>query len=453
LKKIFIKDIIIFRIYKGGTFINFVSGYYKINNILKRWMNVKKRMFMIFSFIFVLTILAACGNSAIQSSSNSDSTNETDNSTEQQGESENKGSVKVGSILPFSGVYASLGKDLSDGMKLYFDSIDWEVEGKKIELIEEDTEADPQVALRRVRKLMDQDNIDILTGAVSTAVAYAIRGDVDSSKLPYLAAHAGGNDLTRAQKSDYIWRSSFSSWQVGHSMGEWAYENVGEKMYIAAADYAFGREVSTAFKEAYTAAGGEIVGEVYPPLGNNDYASYLTTISGVEADGVYGFFAGSDAARFVQQYEQYGLKDKYTLVGSGWLVSEDLRESIGEAAEGIFASSFWDYSLDTAENQEFVKAYEEAYNRRPTVESLEGFDAARVIVEALTTLEGDVSNSDSIVEAISNVTFTSPRGPIQFDKETHHIIQNMYITETVIEEGRTENKVIQTIDTVQDPGE
>jgi branched-chain amino acid transport system substrate-binding protein len=400
---------------------------------------------MIISFILVLTILPACGNSAIQSSSNS---NDADNQKEQK----DRESIKIGNILPFSGVYASLGKDLSDGMKLYFDSINWEVEGKKIELVEEDTEADPQVALRKLRKLMDQDNIDILNGAVSTAVAYAIRDEVDSKKLPYLASHAGGNDLTRAQRSDYIWRSSFSSWQIGHSMGQWAYENIGDKMYIAAADYAFGKEVSTAFKEAYTAAGGEIVGEVYPPLGNNDYSSYLTTIGGVEADGVYAFFAGSDAVRFVQQYEQFGLKEKFPLVGSGWLVAEDLRETIGIAAEGTFASTFWDYSLDTEENQAFVKAYKEAYDRRPTIESLEGYDAARVIVEALTTLEGDVSDSDKVVEAISNVSFTSPRGQVEFDKETHHIIQNMYITETVLVDGKTENKVIDSIEKVQDPG-
>lgn len=411
-------------------------------------MNMKRNWLMIVSFVFLLTMLAACGNSAIQSDSNS---NQIDSSEEQQSES-NK-TVKIGSILPFSGVYASLGKDLSDGMKLYFDNIDWQVGDTKIELVEEDTEADPQVALRRVRKLMDQDNVDILTGAVSTAVAYAIRDEVDSNKLPYLASHAGGNDLTRTQRSDYIWRSSFSSWQIGHSMGEWAYENVGGKMYIAAADYAFGREVSAAFIDAYTAAGGEVVGEVYPPLGNNDYASYLTTIGGVEADGVYGFFAGSDAVRFVQQYEQYGLKGKLPLLGSGWLVAEDLRESIGTAAEGAFASTFWDYSLETEENIAFVKAYEEAYDRRPTIESLEGYDAARILADALVALDGDVSNPDAIVDAISNVSFVSPRGPIEFDQNTHHIIQNMYITETVLEGDKTENKVLETIDTVQDPGE
>ena len=77
-------------------------------------------------------------------------------------------------------------------------------------------------------------------------------------------------------------------------------------MYVAAADYAFGREASAAFVEAYTEAGGEIVGEVYPPLENNDYASYLTSIANEDVDGVYGFFAGSDASRFVQQYAEYG---------------------------------------------------------------------------------------------------------------------------------------------------
>ncbi|HZH61707.1 MAG TPA: ABC transporter substrate-binding protein [Metabacillus sp.] len=399
-----------------------------------------------FSFILVLTLLAACGNSAINTSSKEEGNDE----ASQQGESAE--TIKIGSILPFSGVYASLGKDLSDGMKLYFDSINWEVEGKRIELIEEDTEADPQVALRKLRKLMDQDNIDILNGAVSTAVAYAIRDEVDAKKLPYLASHAGGNDLTRGKRSDYIWRSSFSSWQIGHSMGEWAFENVGDKIYIAAADYAFGREVSAAFIEAYKNAGGEIVGEVYPPLGNNDYSSYLTTIGGVEADGVYAFFAGSDAVRFVQQFEQFGLKEKFKLVGSGWLVAEDLRETIGNAAEGIFASTFWDYNLEIDENQAFVKAYEEAYNRRPTIESLEGYDAARIIAEAITVTKGDVSDSDKLVEAIANVSFTSPRGEISFDKETHHVIQNMYISETVLSEGKTENKIIDTIEKVQDPG-
>ncbi|RBW70109.1 ABC transporter substrate-binding protein [Bacillus taeanensis] len=397
-------------------------------------MIMKFKLLISLLLIFSMFVMTAC-------------VSDTETAAESDGET-----LKIGALLPASGVYASLGKNLANGMELYFESVNWEVEGKKIEIVYEDTEVDPQVALRKARKLMDQDKVNILTGPVSTAVAYAIRDEVESKKVPLLVSHAGGNDLTRSKRSDYIWRSSFSSWQIGHSLGQWAYDNVGDKLYIAAADYAFGHEVADAFKEAYESAGGTIVEEVFPPLGNNDYASYLTKMNSADADGVYAFFAGSDAVRFVQQYEQYGLKGKVPLIGSGWLVSEDVRGSQGTSGEGINASIFWDYNLDTPENQEFVKAYEAKYNERPSLESLEGYDAARIIVEAVKSLKGDLSSSDNIVKAISEVSFTSPRGPIQFDQETHHIIQNMYIIETEVKDGKTENKVIETIENVQDPG-
>ena len=75
-----------------------------------------------------------------------------------------------------------------------------------------------------------------------------------------------------------------------------------------------------------------------------------------------------------------------------------------------------------------------------------------IIGKAIESLNGDVSDSEKLVEAISNVELTSPRGPIKFDKETHNIIQNIYIMETVVENGATENKVIDTIPDVADPG-
>ena len=390
--------------------------------------------------VVLMVFLSACSSGAISSTSSS---NESSNNSE---------TIKIGALLPTTGVYASLGQNLLNGMELYFEENNWEIAGKKIEVIHEDSEADPQVSLRKLRKLMDQDNIDILTGPISTAVAYALRDEVDKKKLPYLVSHAGGNDLVRSKRSDYIWRSSFSSWQIGHSMGEWAYENVGKKIYLTAADYAFGHEVAEAFKEAYTKAGGEIVDEVYPPLGNNDFSSYLAKMNRDDIDGIYAFYAGSDAVRFVQQYEEYGLKGKIPLIGSGWLNAEDTRPQQKLAPEGIKSTLFWDYNLDTPENKAFVEAYEKKFDQRPSIESLEGYDAAMIIGKAIESLNGDVSDSEKLVEAISNVELTSPRGPIKFDKETHNIIQNIYIMETVVENGATENKVIDTIPDVADPG-
>ncbi|MBT9281872.1 MAG: ABC transporter substrate-binding protein [Hydrogenibacillus schlegelii] len=361
--------------------------------------------------------------------------------------------IKIGAILPYSGVYAALGESLTRGMELYFDSINWEVAGRKIELIKEDEENDPQVALRKLRKLVGQDRIDVLTGPVNTAVAYALRDEVDQQGIPFLVSHAGGNDLTRSKRSEYIWRSSFNSWQIGYSMGKHAYEVIGKKMFVIAPDYAFGREVTTAFKQAFTQAGGQIVGELYPPLGANDYASYLTQIKSAKPDAVYAFFAGSDAVRFVKQYDEYGLKGKIPLIGSGWLVAENVRPAMGTSAEGIISTMFWDYSLGTLENQAFVKAYEEKYKERPSLEAVEGYDAARVIVEAFKKLNGDTSDKKKIAEAIGQVEFISPRGPIKFDPETHHIIQQMYLIKTVLKDGKTENMVMGTLGEFKDPGQ
>ncbi len=407
-------------------------------------------------FLLISGLLAACGGNSGSSSSSPSASPSGQGSSEAPSESapaETSGTVRIGAILPYSGVYTSLGENLTRGLELYFDSVNWTAGGKKIELIKEDEGNDPQAALSKLRKLVDSDKIDILTGPVSTAVAYALRNEVDSRQVPFLVSHAGGNDLTRSQRSEYIWRSSFSSWQIGTSMGKYAYDNIAKEVYLTAADYAFGKEVSAAFKEAFEAAGGKIVGEVYPPLGSNDYASYLTQIKSAKPQAVYAFYAGSDAVRFVQQYEQYGLKGSIPLIGSGWLNAEDVRPAQGNSPEGIISTMFWDYNLETPENKAFVEAYEKKYNMRPSIESLEGYDAGRVIVEAINSLNGDMSDKKKVSEAIGQVSFTSPRGPFKFDTETHHVIQNLYVFKTEIVNGQTENTFVAEVGEFKDPGQ
>ena len=413
----------------------------------------KFKLAIIFLLISSMALVAACGGSGSSQSSGSPAPSAQTGNSDSSDAPATNGVVKIGAILPYSGVYTSLGENLTRGLELYFDSVNWTAGGKKIELIKEDEGNDPQAALTKLRKLVDSDKIDILTGPVSTAVAYALRNEVDSRQVPFLVSHAGGNDLTRSQRSDFIWRSSFSSWQIGSSMGQYAYDNIAKEVYLAAADYAFGKEVSAAFKEAFEAAGGKIVGEVYPPLGSNDYASYLTEIKSKNPPAVYAFFAGSDSVRFVQQYEQYGLKGNIPLIGSGWLNAEDVRPAQGNSTEGVIATQFWDYSLDTPENKAFVEAYEKKYNERPSLESLEGFDAGRVIVEAINSLNGDMSDKKKVSEAIGKVEFTSPRGPFKFDQETHHVIQNLYVFKTEIVDGKTENKLIAEVGEFKDPGQ
>ena len=192
---------------------------------------MKKFKWLVMVLLAFVLVATACGgqDAAPSETEEPEETNGDASSGEGATEESSGGTVKVGALLPYSGVYTTLGENLTRGMELYFESVGWQAGGKEIELITEDSESDPQVSLRKFRKLVDQDEIDILTGPVSTAVAYALRDEVEANQLPFLVSHAGGNDLTRSQRSDYIWRSSFTSWQAGSSMGQWAFDNVTDE--------------------------------------------------------------------------------------------------------------------------------------------------------------------------------------------------------------------------------
>jgi branched-chain amino acid transport system substrate-binding protein len=284
-----------------------------------------------------------------------------------------------------------------------------------------------------------------MTGIVATHIAYAVRDIVDAAKTVLVVSNAGGNALTRDRKSPYIFRTSFTSWQISHPMGEWVAKNVSKRLFLAAADYAFGAESTAAFRESYAAAGGEVVGEVRPKLGETDYAPFLGQIKAARPEAIYAFFSGSDAVRFVKQFDEYGLKKDIKLTCAGFMVEEDVVGAQGRAALDALSSLHWAISLDNAENKAFTAAYQKAFNRPASVFALQGYDTARVIAEALNRTGGDASNKERLTEALKAVRFESPRGPFAFDPATNHVRQNIYVRRVTEGQGGLHNTVLGTI--------
>ncbi|NWJ94764.1 MAG: ABC transporter substrate-binding protein [Chloroflexi bacterium] len=361
-------------------------------------------------------------------------------------------SLKLGVLLPFSGVYTQLGLDIVDGMNLYFESIGGVVAGRKIELLKEDEENDPQAALRKTKKLIESDKVDLLTGIVSSAVALGIRDTVDQAKTILVISNAGAKDITGARFSKYIFRTSFSNGQVPYPLGEWAYKNVGKKIFMTAPDYAAGRESVEGFKATFVKAGGTVVGEVYPPFGKtSDYAPFLTQIQQAKPEAVYAFYSGTEAVNFVKQYEQFGLKKDIPLVAAGFIVEQDTLPALGGAALGIKSTLHYADSLDTPENKKFVADFTSKYKRTPTTFALQGFDSARFIVEGLKVVNGDTTNKENLVKALEGVKFISPRGPLEIDPTNHGLTQNIYLRDVVAgSDGKPMNKVISTFEKIQD---
>lgn len=361
-------------------------------------------------------------------------------------------SFKLGSILPYTKVYAGLGESITNGMQMYFESVNFAAGGRTIEWVKEDEENDAQISLRKLSKLIDQDKIDLFTGIVSTAVLYAVRDPLNDAKMPTVISNGGGNLLTRkgtkgtavGRYSPYIFRCSFSSYQVSNPLGDYVAKNVSKKVAICASNYGFGTESAADFKATFTAAGGTLLGtDILPPLGTTDFSAFLPQIAATNAEAVYSFFSGSDALNYVKQFDQFGLKKTMKIVGAGFLTEMDVLPDQGSSALDAITSLHWSTELDNPVNVKFVADYRKKFpNKEVDVFAMQGYDAARIIVEALNAVKGDTSNKDNFLAAIRAVTFDSPRGKFAFDPKTQNVINQIYFRQVKQSSGKYVNAII-----------
>jgi branched-chain amino acid transport system substrate-binding protein len=361
--------------------------------------------------------------------------------------------LRIGVLAPLSGVYASLGTNKTNGIKMFFNEQKMSVDGTPIELVIEDTEAKPQEGLRKARKLVEQDNVDVLLGVISSAIGYGLKEYVNRAKKVWVTTGAAADGIfKKANNNPYAFRSSLSVYQANEPMGTWMAEKGFKRVFVTGPDYAMGREAIVAFEKTFKAKGAERVGEIFAPLGTNDFAPYLTEIKRANPDVVYASYAGSDAVRFVQQFAAFGLQNSIKLAGYGYLAEEDTFEAQGSAAVGVYSALNWAYGIDTPENKTFVANYRKAYNSIPTVDSVAGYVGAQVVWNAFRKLGGKVPSQDALSKAVLETKIDTPRGPISFDPETRNVIQNIYIREAVKDGNEIHNKVLATFQAVRDPG-
>jgi branched-chain amino acid transport system substrate-binding protein len=364
------------------------------------------------------------------------------------------GPVKIGLVLPYTGVYAELGTSITQAMELVFARENWTVAGRKIEMIKEDDEMKPPVGVRKTEKLIDSDKVDILTGPVHSGILMGMRDKVHNSKTILIVSNAGADAISRDRCSKWIFRTSFSNWQPCQPMGGWVAKNVSKEVFLIAPNYQAGKDMMGAFQETYTPAGGKVVSEDYPKLGETDYAPYLTKIKQSGAKAVFAFFSGTDAVNFVKQYSQFGLKEGIKLTGAGFLTEPDVLPAQGAAAIGVLTGHFYTPLLDNPVNHRFVKDFRDKfYGKMPDGFACQGYDTAEVIVRALKAVNGNTQDKDKLVAAIAATEFDSPRGRFRFDPKTHNVIQPyIYIREVREVYGGLANVPIDKVAEVRDPG-
>ena len=357
--------------------------------------------------------------------------------------------LRLGNLNSFTGAIAYSAENNLNGMNLYFDSIGGSVAGRKVEIIKEDDQFNPQIGLQKAKKLVESDKVDMLVGVQASNVALAVLNYAKQQKAFYIVSGAGTDAITW-DRYPYLFRTSISAYQLSTPMAGYVYDNLGKEIVTTASDYAGGRDVIAEFKAPYIAKGGKVLKEIWPPLNTTDFSPYLVDIKSINPPVTYDFMPGADAIRFIQQYHEFGLLEKMPLTGFTIINSLTLK-ALGKAAVGVISATTYTDTVDNPESRKFVADYQAKYNALPDISDY-GYVAARAIDEALKLTDGDTSDKDKLAEAMAKIKFNAPRGPWRMDPVVHNPIQDIHVCQVVEKDGKVTSKVLHTFKDVADPG-
>jgi len=333
--------------------------------------------------------------------------------------------IKLGLMLPYTGTYAALGKNIDEAVRLAVGEQGGKLGGREVEYVVLDDESEPAKGAENANKLVTRDKVDFLIGTVHSGVAMAMVKVATDNDTMLLIPNAGAGAATGAACAPNIFRTSFSNWQPGFAMGKVA-AGRGRKRAVAVSwDYAAGHESVDGFKEAFTAGGGKLEKELFLPFPNVEFQPILTEIAALKPELVYVFFAGGGAVKFVKDYAAAGLKASVPLVGAGFLTDGTL-EAQGEAAQGLETTLHYADGLDFAKDKAFRAAFRKAAGRDADVYAVQGYDTGQLLVAGLAAVKGDVKARKDLVAAMERAEIDSPRGKFTLSK-AHNPVQDMYL--------------------------
>lgn len=337
------------------------------------------------------------------------------------------GTIKIGFINATIGPFAGPAPEITKGLNLALREIKSQVGGKKIVVIEEASDATPQTALEKAKKLVEKDKVDIIFGPLSGDEGVAIANySKRVPKVTFINSASSATETTTVAKSRNFFRFHGDAAQWSGGVGEIAYKNLGyRKVAIIADDYSFPYANAGGFATGFCKAGGQIVGAQWPALGTKDYSSQIAALP-KDIDAVYAGLGGADAVQFLTQATQFGLKKP--LIGGAILVDGSVlgsRAKLGTAAlDTIAGGPVPDSSYSTPLWNKFKKDLA-SVGTTPNIFNVLGYVSAKSMLAGLVAVKGDLSNNQAAYrKALSTLKWETPTGPLSMDKNRNAIVSN-----------------------------
>jgi branched-chain amino acid transport system substrate-binding protein len=321
--------------------------------------------------------------------------------------------VTYGVLSPMTGTYGALAQGQRQGAELAIehvngsDEFDFQIEG-----VYEDTQADAATGRQLAQKVVEQDGAQYVMGAISSSTALALNEFAASEEVIYNPGAAAMN-ITGAECNEGVFRAETHTAQIAEAMAPWTVNNVGTSAWFHIADYAYGESVLEEWSSRMESESDQFeqVGVSRSELGASNYGSFISQISNSDADLVVLGMTGGDLVNFTSQAANQGLKEDVDIV-AGTMTFQSALNALGPAAYGTYGGVRYVPSLDTGDNQDFVSAYQDAYDSVPDSFARVAYDSIRMTAHGIA--EAGTDDPAEVRSALSGLEVPSLYGSNRF---------------------------------------
>jgi len=346
--------------------------------------------------------------------------------------------IRIGVAYPLTGPIATNGISSRDGAILAFEEERNQIAGRKIELLIEDTQGRPDIALTKVKAMVERDRADILVSILASTAAAAVAPYIKEAKIPWVTT-GSLVALTRDLRSPYTFRMTPSSYEYGLVAANWAKQQGWKKAYYLGWNAAPAREAFDAVKSVLGSQ--SITDALFPNIGTPDYAPYLTKLDPSKADGAFVSIWAADAPRIARQFAEYGLRGKLPFFGVASFTAEEGLADMPPEVEGVHSGYVYCGTLNTPENRQFVESYRNRFKSIPGPYPYQSYMAAKAVIQALKDVNGRIEDKEAFLTALRKVQLKGPMGIVSFD-ERQGMITDFQILRVVRKDGRLQNECV-----------
>lgn len=338
--------------------------------------------------------------------------------------------IKIGVVTPLSGTYAGIGQQVKWGLELATKEVNAKggIMDRQVELIYEDGEANPSVAVQKAEKLFEVGKVDFLTGTVNSGATVAVGQVAERAQKLMATTVSFADDITGSKCSPNVFRVNAKAGQQSTALAAWlAKTHPKAKVFYLGPDYLMGRSTVAAFKEAAEKVGATSLGEVFAPLGAKDYSQYFGQLRAAQPQVLYTSVAGNDTVRLFTQLQEFGLLKNLTVLGASGTVTSQNIGAIGKAANGFTTGVGYSTEIDTPANKTFVAAFKAANKADP---DLYGADSYGLIYAYKAAVEKAKStDTDKVRAALRGLTWSTPQGQKTIRAGDNQAMQTMYVVQ------------------------